>query len=134
MASLPYCSENSQCSDCQKGYVAELEHKTIELRATSSQPPPAMECSVNSIDREIQNAFCFKCLQAKRHLKLEGSVNEPVFDICKTRDCRQIAEYLEKDKGDNYFEDYLLPSKGLRKCALLLGECVTSFSFSAWRT
>ena len=133
MESLPYCKELNQCSDCGEDYAAELKHKTNKLKETSNPPSPAIECSVNSTDREIRNAFCFKCLQAKENLKLEGQVNEADFDVYKSTNCRKIADYLEKDKDDNYFEEYLLPAKALSKFALLLGKCVTSF-IPVWRT
>ena len=133
MGSLPYCRDLNHCSDCGKDCAAELKNKRNKLKETSSQPSSAMECSVNSTDREIRNAFCFKCLQAKENLKLEGQVNEADFDVYKSTNCRKIADYLEKDKDDNYFEEYLLPAKVLSKFALLLGKCVTSF-ITVWRT
>ncbi len=141
MESLPYCSalhrcERCQCSDCGNDYEAEPKYKTNAGKLASNGQSPAMECNVNSTDTETRNTVCSKCFQATGNSVLEGSVNEPVFDTNKPKNCRTIADYLEKGKDDNYFEEYLLPAKVLSKFALLLGKCmihiIISFLINLW--
>lgn len=132
MESLPSCNDlqRRQCSDRGNDYLAEPKYKTNEGKATSNGQAPSRECNVNSTDREKLNTVCSKCLQATGNSALDSSVNEPVFDVYKPKNCRKIADYLEKGKDDNYFEEYLLPAKVLSKFALLLGKCVIHiFSF-----
>lgn len=130
MESLPSCNDlqRRQCSDCGNDYLAEPKYKTNAGKATSNGQSPAMESNAERTDREKLNTVCFKCLQATGNSVLEGSVNEP--DIYKPKSCWKIADYLEKGKDDNYFEEYLLPAKVLSKFALLLGKCMIHiFSF-----
>ncbi|XP_078366241.1 tRNA (cytosine(38)-C(5))-methyltransferase-like isoform X2 [Oculina patagonica] len=122
MESLPSCNDllRRQCSDCGNDYEAKPKNKTNAGKAASNGQSPAMECSADSTDTETRNTVCSKCFQATGNSTLDGSVNEPVFDISRTKNCRTIADYLEKGKDDNYFEEYLLPAKVLSKFALLL--------------
>lgn len=131
MESLPYCNalnrSDYQCCDCGNDRAAEPKYKTNEGKNTNNGQSPAIECNVDGTDREKLNTVCSKCLQATGNSRLEGSVNERVVQAHKPTNSRKIAEFLEKEKNDNYFEEYLLPAKVLSKFALLLGRYVINF-------
>ena len=79
--------------------------------------------------RELENFAC-KDSHQLRTTKISTSgdiLNESSSGNCKVFSNGHISDYLEKDKPDEYFEDFLLSEKVLSKFALLLGESSSLF-------
>lgn len=92
---------------------------------TNKDQSPLVETSTDSIDREGDNSLCLKCvhLRNEKNPHVQDSLNLSVSEHCKLTNCGgRIVDYLEKNKDDNYFEEFLLPDKVLSKFALVLGE------------
>ena len=92
---------------------------------TNKDQSPLVEISTDSIDREEHNSLCLKCVQlrSEKNPHVQDSLNWSVTEHCKLTNCGgRIVDYLEKNKDDNYFEEFLLPDKVLSKFALVLGE------------
>ena len=94
---------------------------------TNKGQSPLIEGSVDSSDSEEHNSFCLKCVQlrSEKNPRVQDSFNWSASEHCKLTKSNcggRIADYLEKNKDDNYFEEFLLPDKVLSKFALVLGE------------
>lgn len=92
---------------------------------TNKDQSPLVESSIDSIDREERNSLCLKCVHSRsdKNPLVQDSLNWSVTEHCKLTTCGgRIVDYLEKNKDDNYFEEFLLPDKVLSKFALVLGE------------
>ena len=129
MTSLPCCSipENSDTiSFTGRGYNCTLcpGSQTNETKAVSQEWLSVVEANRNSTDRGEDDPIRLKCLQrrTKTNSSLGDSLTGPVSESCELTNCGRIVDYLEKNKDDNYFEDFLLPQKVLSKFALVLGK------------
>ena len=75
-------------------------------------------------DSHMDSCKAAKCpLHQNCHL---GAVsNHSCHCHCKSTPvkCRNILEFLEKGKSEDFFKEFLLPQKVLSKFVLLLGEC-----------
>ena len=82
---------------------------------------------------ELENFACEDCQQhTTTKISTSGdNLNESSSGNCKIFSNGRISDYVEKDKPDEYFEEFLLSEKVLSKFALLLGES-SSFIFSLW--
>lgn len=128
MNSLPCCSvpENSGPSSFSgRGYNCTLSpgSKTNEMTAVNQERLSVVEANRDSTHRE-EDPICLNCLQrrTKTNSSLGDSINGSVSESCKLTNCVRIVDYLEKNKDDNYFEEFLLPQKVLSKFALVLGK------------
>ena len=95
-----------------------------EPSAVSNKQGTTQESVMNSTDRK-DNSVCVNCLQARS----EGNLcaDDAVCDSTesfKPLTCRRIDNFLEKNKDDNYYEEFMLPDKVLSKFALVLGKYV----------
>ena len=95
-----------------------------EPSAVSNKQGTTQESVTNSTDRK-DNSVCVKCLQARS----EGNLcaEDAVFNSTesfKPLTCRRIDNFLEKNKDENYYEEFMLPYKVLSKFALVLGKYV----------
>ena len=80
---------------------------------------------------ELEN-FSHKDCQQLRTTKISTSgdiLNESSNGNSEVFSNGRISDYLEKDKPDEYFEDFLLLEKVLGKFALLLGESLSLLIF-----
>ena len=78
---------------------------------------------------ELENFACKDCQQVRTtKISTSGDIlNESSSGNCEVFSNGRISDYLEKDKPDEYFEDFLLSEKVLSKFALLLGESSSLF-------
>lgn len=132
MESFPYFKAHNRC-DCQCGYC-ESDHAVKSGHKTNgNEQLSATECTVESKDSGSHYPACSKCLQrrSKESSEVHGAdlVIECGCEVYELKNCRQIVDYLETGKDDNYFEEFLLPEKVLSKFVLLLGECMSHLRF-----
>lgn len=89
----------------------------------NGQPLSTAATKCYSADKlELENFACKGCQQL-RTMKISTSgdiLNETSSGNCEVFSNGRISDYLEKDKPDEYFEDFLLSEKVLSKFALLL--------------
>lgn len=133
MNSLPCCSvpENygpSSFSGRRYNCTLSPGSKTNETTAVNQERLSVVEANRDSTHRE-EDPICLNCLQrrTKTNSSLGDSLNGSVSESCKLTNCGRIVDYLEKNKDDNYFEEFLLPQKVLSKFALVL-DIVTTYS------
>ena len=93
----------------------------------SNGQSPVVEMNADGIHREDHTSVCLKCLQLRnveRISSAEDFMNGPISGSDERTNCRRIGDYLETNKDDNYFEEFMLPSKVLSKFALVMGKGV----------
>ena len=133
MDSLPCYSaaDRNLSKSAQNGtdHTSALKPGRKTNETTKKDQSPLVESSIDSIDREEHNSLCLKCVQLRsdKNPRVQDSLNWSVTEHCKLTNCEgRIVDYLEKNKDDNYFEEFLLPDKVLGKFALVLGELFVS--------
>jgi len=129
METLPSYTTHS-CMTLDQNFQSDNERPVGSLAmasepsAVSNKQGTTQESVMNTTDRK-DNSVCVKCLQARS----EGNLcaEDAVFNSTesfKPLTCRRIENFLEKNKDDNYYEEFMLPDKVLSKFALVLGKYV----------
>ena len=127
METLPSYTTHS-CMTLDQNFQSDNERPVGSLAmasepsAVSNKQGTTQESVMNSTDRR-DNSVCVKCLQARS----EGNLcaEDAVYNSTESfKTCRRIDNFLEKNKDDNYYEEFMLPDKVLSKFALVLGKYV----------
>ena len=95
-----------------------------EPNAVSNKQGAMQESVMDSTDRK-DNSVCVTCLQARTegNLSAEDAVCNST-ESFQPLTCQRIANFLETNKDDNYYEEFMIPDKVLSKFALVLGKYV----------
>ena len=109
-----------------------VQSKTGGLGSVANDPKAAnnkhstAESVLHTTDRN-NHCFCLRCLQVKHQVNISvvDSGNGSEAESFKPLNCRTVGYYLENNKDDNYFEEFMLPEKVLSKFALVLGKCAS---------
>ncbi|XP_022790094.1 tRNA (cytosine(38)-C(5))-methyltransferase-like [Stylophora pistillata] len=92
----------------------------LKERTNNHEQSTATERSVEMNQSARHNPACSKCLRRRNEGCSEVTTMNSSSQVYELKHFRRIGDYLETDKDDHYFKEFLLPGKVLCKFALLL--------------
>lgn len=131
MDRIPHHSTNSTQDSLSRELYESCHHicsLRMRGRASDNEITNDVQWSLTSVskdcssDKDEPNFSCVNCHQLRtvENLNSEDTVKDYFSGNVKESSCGHISDYLEKDKPNEYFEEFLLSEKVLGKFALLL--------------